>query len=109
MKLPKFIPTSNYREPSLTEPDQAVTLKDIVYRVSRGGSTGLSSIPLEYGEDDAIDDSDYNGCDIDYIDAANDLINIRQQESVFKNKLYASRNRAPKKKEDKSEPHQETP
>lgn len=106
MILPQFIPTSEFREPSLTEPGQAVTLKDIVYRVSRGGTTGLSSIPLDYGEDDPVDDANYNGCDVDYIDAANDMINLSQQQSVFRSKLNASQRRASKKKEQKADSEQ---
>lgn len=75
MKLPEFLINPLDEMPSATQPGQDVDLKTIVYRVNNGLTTGLSRIPLEYGDDDD-DNPELNGMTAEYLDVMQDQINL---------------------------------
>lgn len=45
-------------DPSVTEPDQSLTIQEILRRVSEGKTTGLTDLPSECFDDD--DDNDFD-------------------------------------------------
>ena len=107
MKLPKFIEPQPLRQKPLTEPGQALSLKDVVYRVSRGETTGIGSIPLEYGEDDGVDDPYLNGMEaelLDVVDLSNHLESTRKKVDNRLKFLKAKGTRTVKKKDDEPNP-----
>lgn len=102
MKLPKFIEPQPLRQNPLTEPGQALSLKEVVYRVSRGETTGIGSIPLEYGEDDGVDDPYLNGIEaelLDVVDMSNNLDVTRKKVDNRLKFLKAKSTRTVKKKD----------
>lgn len=102
MKLPKFIEPQPLRQTPLTEPGQALSLKEVVYRVSRGETTGIGSIPLEYGEDDGTDDPYLNGIEaelLDVVDMSNNLDATRKKVDNRLKFLKAKSTRIVKKKD----------
>lgn len=76
MKLPEFIKPKCFTHPSLTEPGQALSLREVVYRVSRGETTGIGRLPDEYGEDDGADDPYLNGLEADALEVAQIAIDL---------------------------------
>ena len=89
MRLPKHShPNVDYGI-SMTEPGQAISLQTIAYRVSIGQTTGLASIPQEYG-DDGDDDPDYNGMEAERLDAQSAIIDFREEQEEQK-KLASSK------------------
>lgn len=107
MKLPKFIEPQPLRQKPLTEPNQALSLRDVVYRVSRGETTGIGSIPLEYGEDDGIDDPYLNGMEaeiMDVVDMSKKLDDTRKKVDNRLKFLQAKSTRIVKNKDNDSEP-----
>lgn len=107
MKLPKFIEPQPLRQNPLTESGQALSLRDVVYRVSRGETTGIGSIPLEYGEDDGIDDPYLNGMEaelLDIVDMSNNLNVTRKKVDNRIKFLKARSTRIVKKKDVESDP-----
>lgn len=107
MKLPKFIDPQPLRQKPLTEPGQALSLRDVVYRVSRGETTGIGSIPLEYGEDDGADDPYLNGMEaelLDVVDLSNHLNSTRKKVDNRLKFLNSKRTKIVKKEDDEPEP-----
>lgn len=86
MILPQFNQPAPFDEPNMSEPGQATSLQDVIYRVSRGELTGIGQIPLEYGDDDE-DDVFYNGMEVDRIDAFNDSIEFENKKKSVDNRI----------------------
>lgn len=96
MKLPKhFHPDVDYGI-SMTEPGQAISLQTIAYRVSIGQTTGLASIPQEYG-DDGDDDPDYNGMEAERLDAQSAIIDFREEQEELKKRASIKKRSQPEK------------
>lgn len=107
MKLPKFIEPQALRQKPLTEPGQALSLRDVVYRVSRGETTGIGAIPLEYGEDDGVDDPYLNGMEaelLDVVDLSNNLNSTRKKVDNRLKFLKAKSTRTVNKKDVEPDP-----
>lgn len=62
-------------DPSLTEPEQSMSIQEILDRVSRGMTTGLSSPIAAEFDDEQDDDFDDPGLDSDFneLDARNEM------------------------------------
>ncbi len=101
MKLPVFLEPEPFRQPSRTEPNQSLGLRDVVYRVSRGETTGIGSIPLEYGEDD-VDDPYLNGLEAEELDVIQQRKDLDLLEKKVDNRLkfLSSKNTKIVKKKD---------
>lgn len=107
MKLPKFIEPHPLRQKPLTEPGQALSLRDVVYRVSRGETTGIGSIPLDYGEDDGADDPYLNGLEAELLDVVNISNHLESTRKKVDNRLKflkAKSTRTFKKKDSELDP-----
>lgn len=78
-------PNSDYGT-SLTEPNQAISLKTIAYRVSCGQTTGLCTIPQSYGEDDE-DEPDLNGMTAEYLDVMSDKIDAEYKQRAYEKSI----------------------
>lgn len=87
MKLPEFIKPKYFTHPSLTEPGQALSLREVVYRVSRGETTGIGRLPDEYGEDDGADDPYLNGLEADALEVAQIAIDLSAKKKKVDNRL----------------------
>lgn len=84
MKLPEFNTPTMDKWPVFTEPDQAIDLKTIIYRVSNGQDTGLARVGLQlYGEDDG-DDPYYNGMSQDILEVMEDEKHLREAKIRMK-------------------------
>lgn len=106
MKLPEFLKPEPFRQQSRTEPGQALSLRDVVYRVSRGETTGIGSIPLEYGDDD-VDDSYLNGLEaeeLDVLQQKKELDVLREKVDYRLKFLKEKTTKIVKQKEDEKEP-----
>jgi len=98
VKIPKKI-----WKPSVTQPDESLTIQQILYRVSQGLTTGLGGVP---GEGDFDDDNDHDWDapdrqpDFDKLDAAlyatSDAVRDAQREA----QEVQERSRKKKAKED---------
>lgn len=87
MKLPQFIEPIPFETPGSTEPGQALTLEEVVYRVSRGETTGIGQIPLEYGDDDGSDDPYINGLEAEKLDVAQIALDLSDTKKKIDNRL----------------------
>lgn len=84
MKLPEFNRNTYESWELVTEPDQAIDLKTIIYRVSTGNDTGLARAGLQlYGEEDG-DDPYYNGMTQDLLEVLEDKRHLDYTERRMK-------------------------
>lgn len=87
MKLPQFIEPKPFTIPSMTEPNQALSLREVVYRVSRGETTGIGRLPDEYGEDDGSDDPYLNGIEAESLEVAQIAMDLGRVKKRVDNRL----------------------
>lgn len=84
---------------SKCEPEQALTIKEIVLRVSNGMTTGVSARSYDFDEDD----------DEDFSDETLDQGALRQEMIDYENSLRVSIERRKQQEPPKEEPPKEEP
>lgn len=96
----KLDPPTKRWKPSITQPDEALTIQQILDRVQHGLTTGIGGYPLEY-DDDSDDDFDDPTLQpgFDKLDAL-ELANSDLNEQAVRGKEEVKRKRAKKKHDD---------
>lgn len=108
MKIPERLKPIPFVLPSDTEPDQAIDLQTIVYRVSMGQTTGLNRIPEDYYGCEDGDDPIYNGITQEVFDALDDYKELKDKEEKLNFKIRGLKRRVKRNnKEAKPEVNQE--
>ena len=85
MARPVFRPESyesegfEFTEPSITVPDQSLTVKDILYRFTQGLPLDNYEVPLVYGGDDEQDEDNF---DVHPANAFEPLIDVRLENAT---------------------------
>lgn len=87
-------------EPSVTQPDESMTIREILHRVSQGMTTGLVDNPnLEYDDEDVDDFGDPSlDPEFDKLDALS--ISTSDEANDLRDRVDQAKKRAKKKKDD---------
>lgn len=87
-------------EPSVTQPDESMTIREILHRVSQGMTTGLADNPnLEYDEENDDDFGDPSlDPEFDKLDAL--AISTSDEANDLRDRVDQAKKRAKKKKDD---------